>query len=296
MYYVTTMSATFELEKNRKAFLYTLAIVVALLLIAIFWTWQILPPPTPIAEDLIEINLGNNNEGFGTVQPLIKGEKSPGEDQADQQHKAPPVVANNSSPQNPEPDDSKDPDAAPVVKPSKPTPKAVEQPTPLTPQPTKNTNPTPVVAMPKPQKPKIAGYGGPKSGTGNGADETNGYTYQGNKPGGKGDAGSPSGKPDSYGNNPGGRSSGGASFIKGVRPYNLGSLKFEDDFDENAKVYIDIQYNSSGSFVSATIARGTTTSNSRILSIARQKVAALKFPASPDGGVSTILLNFKIQN
>ncbi len=32
--------------------------------------------------------------------------------------------------------------------------------------------------------------------------------YQGNKPGGKGDAGSPDGKPDSYGNNPGGRTGG----------------------------------------------------------------------------------------
>ena len=36
------------------------------------------------------------------------------------------------------------------------------------------------------------------------------YSAQKDKPGGKGDAGSPNGKPDSYGNNPGGKTGGGA--------------------------------------------------------------------------------------
>ena len=79
MYYNNTMSASFEAEKNRKAFTYTAAIVAALLLLAIFWTWTILPTPPPVAQDLIEINLGNLSEGFGEVQPLIKGDKSPGD-------------------------------------------------------------------------------------------------------------------------------------------------------------------------------------------------------------------------
>ena len=77
MYYANTMSASFELEKNRKAFLYTALIIAVLLLIAIFFKWQLPQNPTKIAEDLIEINLGNFDEGMGTIQPLIKGDKAP---------------------------------------------------------------------------------------------------------------------------------------------------------------------------------------------------------------------------
>jgi hypothetical protein len=292
MHYTITMSASFEAEKNRKAFFYTIAIVIAFLLLAIFWTWIIPPPPVPIAQDLIEVNLGNLSEGFGEVQPLIKGEKSPGEEPAEQQ-KQPIAAAAPEASKEQLPDDSKDADAIPVVKPNKTATKPDNKPTPAITQPVKNTAPV-TVPEPKPQKPKIAGYGGPKGGTGNGATEDNGYKYQGNKPGGKGDAGDPNGKPDGYGNNPGGRN-GGASVTKGVRPYNLGDLRFQDDFNENAKVYVDIRYNAAGTFVSSTVSRGTTTSNAKILSIARQKVSALKFPPSPDGGITTILLNFKVQ-
>jgi len=292
MYYTATMNAAFESEKNRKAFFYTAAIVAALLLIAILWKWTTPPPPKPVAEDLIEINLGDFGEGFGDVQPLIKGEKSPGNEPAEKQNQAPAATSTTAT-EPVQADDSKDADAAPVVKPDKPTPKINTTPQPVT-QPVKNPSPTPVVAVPKPQKPKIAGYGGPPTGKGNGATEDNGYTYQGNKPGGKGDAGDPNGKPDSYGNTPGGKS-GGASVTKGIRPYNLGDLRFQDDFNENAKVYIDIRYNAAGTFVSSTVSRGTTTSNAKILSIARQKVSALKFPPSEGGGITTILLNFKVQ-
>jgi hypothetical protein len=67
----------------------------------------------------------------------------------------------------------------------------------------KTNTPVAVVAppAPKPQKPKLT-YNGPGNGTGNGATEDNGYRNQGNKPGGTGDAGDPTGKPDSYGNTP----------------------------------------------------------------------------------------------
>ncbi|MFM2325856.1 MAG: hypothetical protein RIR31_58, partial [Bacteroidota bacterium] len=182
MYYTTTMSATFETKKNRKALLYTTTIVVALLLIAILWTWQILPPPTPVVQDLIEINLGNYDEGFGTVQPLIKGDKSPGDEPAEQQQQTA-SAANDEPAKDLQPDDNADEDAATIVKPEKPVPKAINIPKQPNTQPVKNTNPVPaVVQEPKPQKPKIAGYAGPKGATGNGATEDNGYTYQGNKP------------------------------------------------------------------------------------------------------------------
>ncbi|MGG9963701.1 hypothetical protein [Ferruginibacter sp. SUN106] len=284
MHYTITMSASFESEKNRKAFFYTIAIVIAFLLLAIFWTWIIPPPPAPIAQDLIEVNLGNLSEGFGEVQPLIKGEKSPAEEPANEPKQTQAAAAPEPVKEQ-MPDDSKDADAIPVVKPTKTVTKT---------KPVTNTVPV-VVAEPKPRKPKITYPDGVRNpNPGNNATEGNDTYTQGNNPKGTGDAGHPNGKPDSYGNNPGGKT-GGASVTKGVRPYNLGDLRFQDDFNENAKVYVDIRYNAAGTFVSSTVSRGTTTSNAKILSIARQKVSALKFPPSPDGGITTILLNFKVQ-
>ena len=287
------MQANFEAEKNKKAFSYTVLICGMLLLLFFFITWPILQVTPALAQDLIEINLGNNKEGFGKIQPLIKGEMAPAQEPAAQQQKA--VAANNEAAKQIEPDDKADEDAAPVTKPVKTINRPIVTPKENNTRPVKTNNPAPITTppVPKPQKPKFT-YNGPGKGTGNGAKQDNGYQYQGNKPGGKGDAGDPSGKPDSYGKTPGGKS--GVSVTRGVRPLNLGALRFEDDFNENAKVYLDVRYNSGGSFVSSAIAKGTTTSNNTILSIAKRKAAQLKFPSSEDGGVTTILLNFKVQN
>lgn len=286
------MQASFDIEKNKKAFTYTSIIVAALLLLAIFITWPIIKPPLPFVEDLIEINLGNNAEGFGEIQPLKKGDMAPSQEPAAQQQKA--TAAEEAPAKDIQPDDKADEDAAPITKPEKVIPTATTIAKEPVTNPVKTINPAPaVMPTPKPQKPK-ATYNGSGSGTGNGATEDNGYTYQGNKPGGKGDAGDPSGKPDSYGNTPGGKS--GVTVTRGVRPLNLGTLRFEDEFSENAKVYLDVKYNAAGSFTSSAISKGTTTSNGTITGIAKRKAADLKFPASADGGVSTILFNFKVQN
>ena len=81
MYYNATMSSAFELEKNRKASLYTAIICGIILLLIFFISWPLYKMPPPLAQDLIEINLGNDAEGFGETQPLIKGQMSPSQDQ-----------------------------------------------------------------------------------------------------------------------------------------------------------------------------------------------------------------------
>ncbi len=292
MYYNQNMYTSFETEKNRKAFTYTTLIVGIMLLLAIFITWPIIKPPVPLVEDLIEINLGNNVEGYGEVQPLIKGAMAPSQESAAQPQKA--TAAKEPPAKDIQPDEKADEDAAPVTKPDKVIPKATAIAKEPVTNPVKTIKPAPaVLPTPKPLKPK-ATYNGAGNGKGNGASEDNGYTYQGNKPGGKGDAGDPSGKPDSYGNSPGGGS--GVSVTRGVRPLNLGVLRFEDDFNENAKVYLDVKYNASGSYMGSSLAKGTTTSNGTITGIAKRKATELKFPASENGGVSTILFNFKVQN
>lgn len=286
------MPATFEAEKNKKAFAYTIVICGTLLLLAFLISWPILQPPTPIAQELLEINLGNNEEGMGEIQPLIKGEMAPSQE-------AIPATASNETPKPEEtkeikPDENAEVNAAPVAKTEKKILKKKIE-VKLEKKVVKKIKNTPIIAppSPKPTKPKLT-YNGPGSGKGNGATEDNGYRYQGNKPGGKGDAGDPSGKPDSYGNSPGGKT--GVSVTKGVRPLNMRDLRFEDDFNENAIVFLDIKYSASGNFISSVIAKGTTTSKSSIIGIAKRKAAELKFPSSVDGGISTIVFNFKIQN
>ncbi len=293
MYSNQVIEANFEAEKNRKAFACTAIIVGIFLLLAIFITWPIIKPPVPIVQDLIEINLGNNEEGFGQVQPLIKGNRAPAQQPAAQQQKASEAKQEPAA-KDIQPDEKADEDAAPVAKPEKVIPKTNNIAKEPVTKPVKNITPTPVLQpAPKPQKPK-ATYNGTENGNGNGATQDNGYSYQGTKPGGKGDAGDPSGKPDSYGNTPGGKS--GVTVTRGRRPLNLGTLRFEDDFNENAKVSLDVKYNAAGAYISSSATRGTTTSNSTIINIAKRKATDLKFPPSDDGGLSTILFNFKVQN
>ena len=198
-----TKELEFESEKNKKAFLYTAIICATLLLLFILISWKVMPPSIPIVQDLMEINLGNNDEGFGEKQPLIKGERSPSQEAVIQPKRSAPQEA---VAEKIQPDDNATEDAAPVTKPEKKTPKVKTE-----------TAPTPVVApIPKPQKPKIT-YNGPGNGKGNGATEDNGYRMQGNKPGGKGDTGDPNGNKDSYGNTPGGKIGGGPKVVSGNR-------------------------------------------------------------------------------
>ncbi|MBS1512328.1 MAG: hypothetical protein JST86_15885 [Bacteroidetes bacterium] len=292
MHYTITMSE-FEAQKNQRAFLYTAAIVTALLLIAIFWRWQIPDPPKPIAEDLFEVNLGNLGEGFGQVQPLIKGEKAPGDEpgEAPRHAAAPPPPP--PAPDNTQADENnKDEDAAEVNKTEK---KTVNKPAPVTkPETTPVKNPAPVVTpAPKPQKPKIAGYDGPKNGTGNGANEDNGYRYQGNKPGGKGDAGDPNGKPDSYGNTPGGKTGGsGLRVSKGDRTI-VNNYIFQGDLPRAIiNALIKVAPDGRGTFIG--FDKGSTSNDSRYATAIRTYLPNIKFNTADHESMVTVPFNFKV--
>lgn len=287
------MHLSFEEEKNRKALLYTLAVCSVILLLAFTIRWKLDVPPQPVPEDLIEVNLGNEFEGEGTEQPLIKGQMAENASPQQPITTAPAAAAPEAAPERqPAPEENALPDEAPVNKPvTKPVKKTialhpVEKPA------IKPKNSLPAPARPAPPARPLQTYKGPGTGKGNGATEDNGFTSQGTKKGGGGDNGLPTGKPDSYGNQPGGKT--GVSVKKGIPPLNLGQLRFEDEFNENARVFMDVRYNASGGFVSATPVKPTTTTNSLILSIARRKASSLKFPPSEDGGITTILFNFSI--
>ncbi|HMU09869.1 MAG TPA: cell envelope integrity protein TolA [Ferruginibacter sp.] len=272
------MSATFETEKNRKAFIYTAIICGALLLLAflISWTHQHTPPPA--LQDLIEINLGNNSEGYGEVQPLVKGEKSPVEENAEQPKSE---AVKTPEAEDVKTDDLADKESAPVKAPAKTTVKV------------KTPTPEVVKPEPKPQKPKLTGYGGPKTGTGNGATEDNYKMGQGNNPNGKGDAGSPNGKPDSYGKDPGGRS--GGLIIKGDRKI-INHYYFQGDLPKaTVNAVIKISPEGKGTFVRID-PRGSTTTDSRYANDIRNKLPNIQFSIADHESTVTITFNFTVGN
>ena len=274
-----TMSATFESEKNKKAFVYTAVICGAILLIALLVSWKLPQHPPQILQDLIEINLGNDAEGYGEVQPLIKGERSPATEAAPQQQTA---KANNQTTEEVKTEDNTDAESAPVTKPVKTK--------------TKVTTPAVVVAppAPKPQKPKIAGYNGPKGGTGNGATEDNGYKYQGNKPGGTGDAGSPNGKPDSYGNTPGGKTGGGGLKVsKGDRTI-VNNYIFMGELPR-ATINAVIKVSPSGRGTFVTFDKGSTSVDSKYANAIRGYLPNIEFNKSDHESIVTVPFNFRVQ-
>jgi hypothetical protein len=288
------MHHSFEAEKNKKALMYTSIICGLFLIIAIFYTWPMQVPPVPVSLDLIDVNLGNEQEGMGDVQPLVKGERAP-DNQSVASHQSA-QKAQEAPSQNIQADENNDEAAAPVVKTENKKETAKELNKDNSVKASKNINPSPVVnPNPAPPKPKVPLYKGGTGTGGNGASEDNGYRNQGYKPG-NGDAGSPDGKPDAYGNSPGGRS--GVSVVRGLsgrRPIHFPNM--QDDFNENAKVYVDIKVDASGKVTSAGIAKGTTTSNSTLRSIALEKAKQLKFPpAESDIESGTILFHFVLKS
>ena len=117
--------------------------------------------------------------------------------------------------------------------------------------------------------------------------------------GGKGDQGKPNGNPasDSYTGN-GGTGKGGVSIRSGLSGRRFTHLpSFTDEFNENAKVAVDITVNQSGNVIDATInPRGTTTTDQNIRGIALSKAKQLKLNAgTADEQTGTIVFDFKLR-
>lgn len=272
------MTTSFESEKNRKALLYTTVICGLLLLMFVLISWTDNPPSAPVVEDLIEINLGNNEEGFGEEQPLIKGERSPSQEASVVPRQA--AAAQEEREEKVNPDDNAEEDAAPVTKPVKATPKVVAP-----------TNPAPVpVVVPKPQKPKIT-YNGPGSGGGNNPTEDNGYKSQGNKPGSTGDAGDPSGNKDSYGNSPGGKV-GGPRVTSGNRKV-IRYYSFTAEL-KKATIYAQIRVAPSGQGTFLKIVKPSTSFEQAYANAISGYLRNMQFDKAPDESVVTVQFNFTV--
>ncbi len=142
-----------------------------------------------------------------------------------------------------------------------------------------------------PAKPKYA-YNGPGAGTGNGADRDNGYTQQGNKVGGTGDAGVPTGNPDSYGKNPGGKI-GGPRVIRGNRTI-INNPSFESDLPK-AMVYADINVGEDGIGSFVKLVKPIPLSGELYANRIKVFLKSIKFNKTSEPSVVTVAFNFTVQ-
>jgi hypothetical protein len=290
------MDVNFESQKNVRAGGYTLAICISLLLFFIFVKWSAPLPPAPSLDEGMEVNLGSSDEGLGTDQPYEPGLPSPKQEQAYIPPKA--DVAVNNDLKDVETDDANE-DAPvikrpPVAKPeaTRVTEKEVAKTPAKATQPV--TNPTPA-----PPRPKAVFTG--VSGTGTGGNDADTYKKGGNEgiAGGRGDQGKPGGDPNSKNyEGTGGRGNSGVSISRGLSGRRMTSLpSFEDEFNSNEKVAVDIKVDEAGKVISAVYQpRGSTTSMSSFKSIAIRKAMQIRFNAGGEESMGTIVFDFKLHN
>lgn len=287
MNYYTAMTQTFEREKNRQAALITGGFATLLVIVMFVLKWKLPELPSLVPQgEFIEVNLGVDDFGSGTDQPMTPGEPAP-------QEKIAYVAA---APEKSNTDDAKDieedetqKEAPKILKPTVVKPQAKEinkenKVAKVTPK------AEPVVTPPAPPRPKAIvnrTLGGNGTG-GNGADNYNKGTGEGIA-GGKGDQGRPGGSPNgtSYTGNP--RS-------LGVRVVNMPSASFEDDFNESGVVALDITVNDNGRLVSSSFQpRGSTLSSRAQIDIAKRRAAQLQYPKYDGGFTQTIKFEFKVK-
>ncbi len=285
----------FEREKNVKALTYTLSVCVLMFLIFFFVKWTLPNVTPPPVMETMEVNLGNSDQGLGDVAPQIPGEPAAAKDE---QYTPPAASQPAQQDQNITGDENETDDAPVVNKTVKPVTKPSPVSTPVVAKPKAVTQPI-VNPTPVPPKPKAVYKGGTANGSGgNGADSYNNVRNQG-VVGGNGDQGSPGGNPnsDSYKGN-------GSSGSNGVRIKNgLGGRKivhlpsFEDDFNENATVAVDVKVDASGKVTGAIVnPKGTSTTNGNIRAIALRKAYQLKLNTSDNDDQSgTIVFSFKLR-
>lgn len=283
------MTDSFEIKKNTKAFSYTVLICGLLLLIAFFYTWPLSMPPMPAIQDLIEINLGNEKEGLGDVQPLVKGDPAPDVPQPQSIRSA---AVHNEPSKEIQADDNDDKEAASVPKITKPNKEAKVIAKETITKPVKTNNPVPVInPNPAPPKPKIALYKGGNGTGGNGADQDNGYKNQGYK-GANGDNGSPKGNPDSYGNSPGGRIGGGPR-VTGDR-HIVRYYSFTGDL-EKATINAIVKVSPEGTGTFAGFGKNSSTTARAYANAIIDYLRNVKFDKSDHESTVTVQFNFNIQ-
>ncbi len=289
------MSDHFEARKNLKATGYTALVCACMLIILLFVKWTLPSIPPPPDEEGIEVNLGNSEIGSGDNQPELPGKPSPQDQQA---YTPPKEIAAPAEPAKDFETDDKDADAPVIAKPPVTKPEATKVPDKEVKRPATKPEPKREPAPPAPPKPKAVFKGIKGDGTGGNESENFKKGKSEGIAGGIGDQGAPAGQPDADNYTGAG---GGGSGVNKLRGLNGRTIirrpSFEDDFNENAKVAVDIKIDETGNVVSAEYQpRGSTTSDASLKAIALRKAKQVKFNAGSTESSGTIQFNFRLKS
>jgi hypothetical protein len=244
------------------------------------------------------VNLGNSDKGLGDNQPYLPGQPSA----EDKEKYTPPkqAVVEKEPVKDVETDDNNKEDA-PVVKKAPVTkPNATKIPdkeiTKTKARPVKKPETLP--EKPAPPRPKAVFHG--VNGNGTGGNDADDFKPGGNQgiAGGHGDQGAPGGNPNSNNYTGGGHGNGGVAISRGLGGRHIVSTpSFTDDFNENAKVAVDVHVDAAGNVTDVDYQlRGSTTSESNMVAIAKRKARQVKFNPGDGESVGTIIFNFRIHN
>jgi hypothetical protein len=283
-----SMSAEFERQKNIKATAITLGIAGALLLIVILVRWPlptVAPEPT---QEFLEVNLGTDDFGSGKDQPLLPGEPAPAKQIA---YTPPqPVKAVADDVKDVETDDRDDNDAPAIRKPvvAKPNATRIDDNNKTVKQTTATVAQPVTQAPPKPRAVLGRTTGGNGNG-GNGAETYKPGTGEGIA-GGSGDQGRPGGDPN-------GTNYSGQRKTFGTKVFNIPNQSFEDDFNQNAKIAVEVIVDDAGKVTSAAVtARGSTgTATQSMRNTALRLARQLKFGSSDGGQKGVVVFDFKVR-
>lgn len=284
---VNAADLNFERNKNIKALSYTIIIMGGLFLLFVLLSWTLPVTPPPPVDEGVEVNLGNSDQGFGTVAPQIPGEPA----EAQQTNYNPPPSQQAQAETNPEVAENKDEDVPAIH--TSPKPEKKKDIKPVNNE-TKKVSAKPVTnPTPTPPKPKAVYAGGKSaSNSGNNADSYNNSRNQGIA-GGNGDQGKPNGNPnsDSYTGN-GGSGSAGISITNGLQGRHIASAaRFQDQYKYGGKVSVDITVDENGNVTSAHVKPGSPFAD--LNAIAERRAKQLKFNKGNTPQTGTIQIVFQ---
>jgi hypothetical protein len=284
-YAVAVMSDTFETRKNTQASMITAGVAGGLLLLFILVRFSYPVDIPEVIPDTIEVNLGTSDMGSGKDQPQLPGEPAPSRQIA----YVPPTPVKSIDESSKDVETSNRNDDVPEIKKpvvTKPNATQVDKEAKTVKTVVK---PAPVVNVAPPRPKAVIGrtLGGNGNG-GNGADSYKQGTNEG-VAGGNGDQGRPNGVP-------GGKDYTGTPKNRGVQVVQIPNSSFEDEFNQNGKVAMDIVVDDNGKLISANYQpRGSTVSDRKMIDIARRRAGEIRFPHYDGGFRQTLIFEFKLK-